>query len=41
VRHRGDKLRIEPAGLDLPERVLLALLGEYLNQVETDPPEER
>jgi hypothetical protein len=41
LRDRGDRLRIEPAGLGLPERVLLALLGEYLKQVETEPPEER
>jgi hypothetical protein len=41
VRDRGTRLRIEPAGAAFPDHLLLALLGEYLKQVEAEPPEER
>jgi hypothetical protein len=41
VRDRGDRLRIEPAGLAFSDYLLLALLGEYLKQVDAEPPEER
>jgi hypothetical protein len=41
VRDRGSRLRIEPAGTAFPDHLLLALFGEYLKQVEVEPPEER
>lgn len=40
LRDRGDRVRVEPAGLALPEHLLLALLSVYLKQVDAEPPEE-
>jgi hypothetical protein len=37
VRDRGDRVRIESHGRSLAEALLLALLAEYLRQVDVEP----